>query len=151
MRSPIRRLAYVALPFGLAATMLGQQAPVGYDDTPMQPNGKWHIHDPDRPQPTVVTPGGSEGPVIPPPSDAIVLIGKGKDLAAWSMMDGTPSTWEIVDGIAATGRGMIRTRQDFADVQLHVEFQTPSRVEGDSQGRGNSGVYLMGAFEIQVL
>jgi hypothetical protein len=137
-------IAAVALPFA-------SQINVGYTDTPLQPNGKWHIHDPDRPQPTVVTPGGPEGPVIPPPSDAVVLIGRGSDLTAWSMMDGTPATWEIVDGVAATGRGMIRTKRDFADVQLHVEFQTPAKVEGDSQGRGNSGVFLMGAFEIQVL
>jgi len=135
-----------------AAALVAQQPPnVGYTDTPMQPNGKWHIHDPNRPQPTVVTPAGIEGPTTPPPSDAVVLIGKGKDLAAWSMMDGSPATWEIVDGVAATGKGMIRTKQDFADIQLHVEFQTPARVEGDSQGRGNSGVFLMGAFEIQVL
>jgi hypothetical protein len=133
------------------AWLAGQTANVGYTDTPMQPNGKWHIHDPARPQPAVVTPDGTEGPVIAPPSDAIVLIEKGRDLSAWSMMDGKPATWPIADGIAATGKGMIRTKQDFGDVQLHVEFQTPAIVAGDSQDRGNSGVYLMGAFEIQVL
>ena len=143
-------LAAAVLIASAASALLGQ-GNVGYTDTPMQPNGKWHIHDPNRPQPAVVTPGDTQGPAIPPPSDAIVLIGKGKDLAAWSMMDGTAATWQVVDGVAATGRGMIRTKQDFADVQLHVEFQTPSEVKGDSQDRGNSGVYLMGAFEIQVL
>ena len=140
-----------ALLIAAVGSLLAQQVNVGYTDTPMQPNGKWHIHDPNRPQPTVVTPGGPEGPVIPPPSDASVLIGAGRDLSAWSMMDGKPATWEIVDGVAATGHGMIRTKENFGDMQLHVEFQTPSNVEGDSQGRGNSGVFLMGAFEIQVL
>src|SRR5215831_5476835 len=106
-----------------AVSLFAQQTVnVGYTDTPMQPNGKWHIHDPDRPQPTVVTPAGVEGPTTPPPSDAVVLIGPGKDLSAWSMMDRAPATWDVAGGVAATGKGMIRTKQDFADVQLHVEF-----------------------------
>jgi hypothetical protein len=148
------------IPFAVAAAIAGaaavfaQQNPpivVGYTDTPMQPNGQWHIHDPARPQPRVVTPGGPEGPATPPPSDATVLIGSGSDLSAWSMTDGKPATWEMKDGVASTGRGVLRTKAEFADVQLHVEFATPEHVQGDSQGRGNSGVYLMGAFEIQVL
>jgi len=133
-------------------SLFAQQTPVvGYTDTPMQPNGKWHVHDPARPQPRVVTPGGSEGPTTPPPSDAIVLMGSGSDLSAWSMTDGQPATWDMKDGVTSTGKGMLRTKAEFADVQLHVEFATPSKVEGDSQGRGNSGVFLMGAFEVQVL
>ena len=54
-------------------------------------------------------------------------------------------------GVLQTGKGMLRTRQHFTDVQVHVEFATPSEVKGDSQGRGNSGVFLLGHFEIQVL
>jgi hypothetical protein len=135
----------------VAALAAQQNTDWGYTDTPMQPNGKWHIHDPDRPQPTVVTPGGSEGPTTPPPSDATVLLGSGADLSQWSMMNGAPATWAVSDGVMSTGRGMLRTKAEFSDVQLHVEFATPSDVKGTSQGRGNSGVYLMGAFEIQVL
>lgn len=146
-----RVVAMVSLALAGAAVVFAQQASVGYSDTPMQPNGKWHIHDPDRPQPTVVTPGGDAGPTTPPPSDATVLIGPGGDLSAWSMTNGAPATWQMQDGVASTGRGVLRTRAEFADVQLHVEFATPSEVKGDSQDRGNSGVYLMGAFEIQVL
>src|SRR6266853_5379012 len=77
--------------FVLAGTMLGQQANLGYDDTPMQPNGRWHIHDGARPQPNVVTPGtaSASGVAAPPPSDAIVLLGPGRDLSKWQMLDGS--------------------------------------------------------------
>jgi hypothetical protein len=136
----------------LAATAAGQQAPVGYDDTPMQPNGKWHIHDGKRPQPAVVTPGPANVGPVPAPGDAIVLVGAGGDLSAWQMMtDGSPVTWAMKNGVLETGKGIIRTKAQFTDFQLHVEFATPSEVKGDSQGRGNSGVFLLGKFEIQVL
>ena len=60
--------------------------------------------------------------------------------------------YAIADGVLSSGKGFIRTKQDdFTDYQLHVEFATPSVVKGDSQDRGNSGVFLLGAFEIQVL
>ena len=145
------RLAIAVLLF--AATISGQQpAPVGYDDTPMQPNGKWKIHDANRPQPTVVTPPPAPATPTPPPSDATVLIGTKDDLSAWQMMtDGSPVTWPMKNGVAETGKGIIRTKAEFTDFQLHVEFATPSVVKGDSQGRGNSGVFLLGKFEIQVL
>ena len=149
---PSTLLVMSSLALAGAAAAFAQQNPnFGYTDTPMQPNGKWHIHDPARPQPVVVTPGGAEGPTTPAPSDATVLIGPGGDLSAWSMTDGKPATWEMKDGVASTGRGVLRTKAEFRDVQLHVEFATPSQVQGESQGRGNSGVYLMGAFEVQVL
>ena len=65
---------------------------------------------------------------------------------------GGPVGWPIDNGVLSSGKGMIRTKQDdFTDYQLHVEFATPSEVKGNSQGRGNSGVFLNGAFEIQVL
>src|SRR5262245_50955534 len=127
-------------------------APTGYKDTPMQPNGKWHIHDDDRPRPVVVTPGPFVG--LPAPSDAIVLLGTGTDLSKWQMQDGggPVTSWPISDGVLSSGKGFIRTKEDdFTDYQLHVEFATPSQVKGDSQGRGNSGVFLNGVFEIQVL
>src|SRR4029450_2041623 len=126
-------------------------APTGYQDTPMQPNGKWHIHDGTRPQPRVVTPGPFVS--LAPPSDAIVLLGSGQDLSRWQMTQGGgPVSWPIESGVLSSGKGMIRTKQDdFTDYQLHLEFATPSVVKGDSQGRGNSGVFLLGKFEIQVL
>jgi hypothetical protein len=134
----------------VTATTSGQQAPIGYDDTPMQPNGKWRVHDGTRPYPPVVTPAPVPVPA-PPPADAIVLLGAGDDLGAWQMADGSPATWLMKGGVLQTGKGMLRTRQHFTDMQVHVEFATPSEVKGDSQGRGNSGVFLLGHFEIQVL
>jgi hypothetical protein len=125
-----------------------QQSPLGYDDTPMQPNGKWHIHDAKRPQPRVVTPGKAPAAA---PSDATVLLGSGNDLGAWQMTDGKPVTWPIKDGVLQLSKGMIQTKEEFSDFQLHVEFATPTEVKGNSQGRGNSGVFLAGVFEIQVL
>src|SRR5215470_8769292 len=67
------------------------------------------------------------------------------------MTDGSAATWAMKNGVAETGKGIIRTTAEFTDFQLHVEFATPSVVKGDSQGRGNSGVFLLGKFEIQVL
>jgi hypothetical protein len=136
----------------VCAALIAQQNPnLGYTDTPMQPDGKWHIHDPARPHPRVVAPGGPEAPITPAPADATVLLGAGSDTSAWSMTNGAPATWEMKDGVISSGKGVLRTKAEFADVQLHVEFATPTDVKGESQGRGNSGVYLMGAFEIQVL
>ena len=135
----------------VGSTMLGQQANIGYDDTPMQPNGRWHVHDGKRPQPTTVTPGPAIASPVPAPSDAIALIGSGDDLSAWQMSDGSRATWLMKNGTLQTGKGVIRTRQEFTDFQLHVEFATPDEVKGDSQDRGNSGVFLLGRFEIQVL
>lgn len=136
----------------LSAALLAQQANLGYDDTPMQPNGRWHIHDGKRPQPRMVKPGDAVNTSpVSAPQDATVLIGSRADLSAWQMMDGAPVTWAMSNGVLATGKGLIRTRAEFTDFQLHVEFATPSEVKGDSQGRGNSGVFLLGKFEIQVL
>jgi hypothetical protein len=126
-----------------------QKAPTGYDDTPLLPYGKWRIHDGSRPQPKVVTPQSFVA--VPPPSDAAVLLGAGSDLSQWQTAKGTPAPWVMTDGVLPTGKGGIRTKAEFTDIQLHVEFATPSKVIGDSQERGNSGVFLANEFEIQVL
>jgi Domain of Unknown Function (DUF1080) len=132
-----------------AASLQGQQPKIGYDDTPMQPNGKWHIHDGKRPQPRIVAPGATVGA---PPADAVVLLGPGTDGSAWQMSTGGGAlTWPLKDGVLQSAKGMIETRQQFTDFQLHVEFATPKEVKGDGQGRGNSGVFLLGQFEVQVL
>jgi hypothetical protein len=141
----IHALALLLAGYGLA------QAPVGYDDTPMQPNGKWRIHDGKRPQPTIVTPGSTGTTPVKAPADATVLIGDRDDLSAWQMMNGAPATWTMKNGVAETGKGIMRTKATFSDFQLHVEFATPSEVKGNSQERGNSGVFLLGKFEVQVL
>jgi hypothetical protein len=131
------------------AVTMAQTPQLGYDDTPLQPDGKWRIHDSKRPRPVVVTPGALAS--APPPADAVVLLGPGADLSKWQGQNGAAPSWPIADGVLQTGTGYLETRAQFADVQLHLEFATPSKVEGDSQGRGNSGVFLAGVFEIQVL
>jgi len=136
---------------GPASAAFGQQAPVGYDDTPMQPNGKWHVHDGNRPQPPVVVPHATNDTPVPAPADAVILLGSADDLSAWQMTNGSAATWKMNGGVLETGKGMLQTRQEFTDFQLHVEFATPADVKGNSQQRGNSGVYLLGKFEIQVL
>lgn len=120
--------------------------PIGYKDTPLLPDGKWHVHDPDRPTPAVVTPGTGGAP----PSDALVLF-DGKSLAAWKSGD-KDAAWKLVDGaMEVNGTGTIETRESFGDIQLHLEWRAPEKPESESQGRGNSGVFLMGMYEIQVL
>ena len=123
----------------------------GFTDTPMQPGLPWHVHDPARPKPPIVTPGATPGAA---PSDAVVLF-NGGDLSRWAHRDrnGTPSdsTWPVRDGYFETGKGSLHTRASFGDAQLHIEWATPAMVAGNSQGRGNSGVFLMGLYEIQVL
>jgi hypothetical protein len=129
--------------------------PAGYTDTPYIPGTKWRVHDIDRPHPKVVTPGTASTPEQPgrPPSDAIVLF-DGKDLSKWQTQGkGTEAKWKIENGYMEVvgGTGSIITKENFGDIQLHVEWAAPKRVLEKSQGRGNSGVIFMGRYEIQVL
>ena len=125
-----------------------ENAHLGYSDTPILEDSGYHVHDGERPQPPVVTPG--EGTAAP--SDAIVLF-DGKDLDKWESDKGGPATWRIGDGYmeVAPRTGGIRTKQSFGTIQLHLEFASPEVVKGDSQGRGNSGVFFNEIYEIQVL
>ncbi|HKV73392.1 MAG TPA: DUF1080 domain-containing protein [Gemmatimonadales bacterium] len=106
-------------------------------------------HSMDRPQPALVTPGAKLGDA---PSDAIILF-DGKNLDAWSTDSGKKAPWLLKDGYmeVAPGTGSIQTRQGFGDCQLHVEWSSPVPATGEGQERGNSGVYLMGQYEVQVL
>lgn len=134
----------------LAYAAFQEHASPGYDDTPFLPGSRWRVHDASRPHPPVVTPGERPGA---PPSDAIVLF-DGSSLDAWRAAgtDDEPARWRLVDGaMEVNGTGSIETREAFGDVQLHVEWRTPTPPEGESQGRGNSGVFLMGRYEVQVL
>jgi len=99
-------------------------------------------------KPGVVTP--AEG--TQPPSDAILLYGGAGDIEKWVHADGGPPAWEAGDVLTVVpGTPDIQTRQHFGDVQLHVEWRTPQVIEGKGQGRGNSGIFLMGLYEVQVL
>src|SRR5262244_3950948 len=100
-------------------------------------------------EPKIIDPGDATRA----PSDAIVLF-DGKDLSNWASVNGEgPAKWEVKDGAMVVVRrtGAIRTKREFDDIQLHIEWATPAEVVGDDQGRGNSGVFLQGRYELQVL
>ncbi len=113
----------------------------------------WPQHALDRPQPPVVAPAATQPPV-PPPADAVVLF-DGRSLAAWQAADSAegPARWRISSGAmeVVPGAGAIRTRRSFGDVQLHIEWMSPLPASGTGQDRGNSGVFLMGQYEVQIL
>jgi len=119
-----------------------------------QVDTKWKIHDRDRPVPAVVDSGTSSTQDSPgrPPSDAIVLF-DGKDLSKWAHKDGSATKWKVENGYfeVAPKTGYVYTRESFGDCQLHVEFSEPSPAKGEDQDRGNSGVFLQGLYETQVL
>ncbi|HEY3440449.1 MAG TPA: DUF1080 domain-containing protein [Paludibaculum sp.] len=152
-----------------AATLFGQQPPAaapkptheyagddirGYSDTPQITGQKWKVHDLERPRPEKVKPG----PVVTaaPPSDAIVLF-DGKDLSQWVQAGRggviSEPKWKVENGnieiVPRTGR--LKTKQEFGDCQLHVEWQIPLEAKGNGQSIGNSGIEFMGRYEIQVL
>jgi hypothetical protein len=129
-----------------------EQKSLGYQDTPVLPGTKWHVHDGLRPQPPVVSPGAYQDVVVPAPADAVVLF-DGKSLEGWRNGKGETAAWTLENGYmqVAPGTGDIYSRKEFGDCQLHVEFCSPSVVKGDGQGRGNSGVFLMERYEFQVL
>ena len=122
----------------------------GFTDTPKIAGSKWHIHDPARPQPPVVAPGKTFSHEAPAPADALVLF-DGKDLSKWAGEKGAEPEWKVENGYAEATKGKIRTRDEFGNFQLHLEFATPSKVSGSGQGRGNNGVNIFGRYEIQIL
>ncbi len=119
-----------------------------------QVDPRWKPNDPERPLPPVIEPGTASTQDAPghAPSDAVVLF-DGKDLSQWAGEDGQPAKWKVADGYmeVVPHSGYIHTRQPFGNCQLHVEFAEPAPPVGEDQGRGNSGVFLMGLYEIQVL
>ena len=128
----------------------------GYDDTPFLPDSEWRVHDSRRPRPPIVDPGKAARIDLPaaPPSDATVLF-DGADLSAWKACKkgGGPAAWKVENGVmeVVAEAGAIETREHFGDGRYHIEWSAPLPVKGSGQGRGNSGVFLMGRYEIQVL
>ncbi|MFT7693446.1 MAG: hypothetical protein ACI8P2_002074 [Candidatus Latescibacterota bacterium] len=122
---------------------------LGYDDTPLIQDSPYCVHDPKRPAPRVVTPGAEAGQA---PNDAVILF-DGSDLSGWESVQSGDAAWKVENGYMQVEpkTGDIQTKEHFGDVQFHLEFACPEEVKGDSQGRGNSGVFLMGRYEIQVL
>jgi len=147
----VQALLGAAMTFS-AQPLLAADAPVGYKDTPIIPGQPWHVHDPDRPHPKVVTPGATFSHNAAAPADATVLF-DGKDLSKWKNDKGGEAAWTVEKGYmqVAPKAGNLSTKEEFGDFQLHIEFATPEKVVGNSQGRGNSGIFLHGIYEMQVL
>lgn len=149
-RTPIR-MSFSSTLRILTILLFGGVLVMSADAQPRNPV-YWEVHDTTRARPPVVEPGPA--PVDPPsaPSDAVVLF-DGDDLEAWEHPDGEPASWTVEDGYFEVdpGSGSIQTKEGFGDVQLHLEWRAPATPEGEGQGRGNSGVFLMGQYEVQVL
>ncbi len=159
----MRILLLAVLAAALAAQQSAKRNPApeagddkrGYTDTPQIPGQTWKVHDAARPRPPRMTPG-LPLPSAPPPADAVQLF-NGKDLSQWVnvMRGGTAQEpkWRVENGymeiVPHTGR--LVTKEKFGDCQLHVEWMVPVGSEGAGQGRGNSGIELMGRYEIQIL
>lgn len=113
----------------------------------------WPQHSMERPKPPIVDPGPFVGS-MPAPGDALVLF-DGKDLSQWKSTDsaGGAAPWKVANGYmeVAPGTGGIESNRGWGDVQLHLEWSAPTPAEGEGQDRGNSGVFLMGRYEVQVL
>jgi hypothetical protein len=133
---------------GLLGMTVAAQGPGGHREAELQ---KYAVHDAARPMPPVVDPGPA-GPPAPVPADAIVLF-DGRDLSGWTTSKGAPAKWLVRDGYmeAVKGAGSIQTTRAFGDCQLHVEWASPAPPVGSGQDRGNSGVFLMNTYEVQVL
>jgi hypothetical protein len=123
-----------------------------YGDIPDQKHA-WGVHDRNRPNPAKVTAGAEYGK---PPSDAVVLFDGSEESFKknWKhKRDVRKADWIVRGGAieSVKGAGYLQTISSFGDCQLHIEWASPAKVEGVGQGRGNSGVFLMGNYEIQVL
>ena len=129
----------------LSAALL---SPVVYAAQGQQPQADPKLTEVWQPVPRVVTPGMGTAA----PSDAIVLF-NGKDLSEWQHADGSAAKWKVAGDVFTVVKdaGNVRTKRAFGDCQLHIEWRTPAKVEGEGQNRGNSGVFLQGRYEVQVL
>ncbi|MCH7870133.1 MAG: DUF1080 domain-containing protein [Planctomycetes bacterium] len=158
-------LVFLSFAAGLAQN---SHPATGYTDTPFLPGGEWRVHDDARPRPRVVTPGSfpTDEQSGSAPSDAIVLF-DGTDLSQWHSWQGPfgiefyprydtgtigDPMWKVENGYAEVNKtGSISTRDSFGDCQLHIEWSAPAEIKGSSQGRGNSGVFFLGRYEVQIL
>jgi hypothetical protein len=120
----------------------------GHQDTPIIPGTPFHVHDGKRPQPRVIESGGAVA--VKPPSDAVVLF-DGTNSDAWVAANGGESPWKIQDGVMIANGADIRTKDEFGAIQLHFEWRLPADRKVNGQSGGNSGCFLMGLYEVQVL
>ena len=113
-----------------------------YPESPVIPGSTYTVHDTTRPQPRKVESAGAVS--VPAPSDAKVLF-NGTDTKAWN------GKWTVKDGILIASKGRLKTKEQFGDCQVHIEYRIPADRKVDGQGGGNSGVFLMDKYEVQVL
>ncbi|MEJ2003901.1 MAG: DUF1080 domain-containing protein [Cyclobacteriaceae bacterium] len=129
----MKQCSIILIMLGLSTTMIAQTKP---EETEV-----W------EPIPPVVNTSGDV------PSDAIVLFSQSKGLAEWESSEGEPAGWTVAGDhfTVKPGTGGIKTKDNFGSIQLHLEWRSPDEVVGEGQGRGNSGIFLMGKYEVQVL
>ena len=147
MAAQLIRLGIVSV--FLVLGVAGSMAAGWFGDLPA--TARWRQHDMRRPLPPVAEPAAGS-PASTAPKDAVVLF-DGKNLDSWQAIEGGRAGWKVQDGYleVVPGQGSIRTKAEFGDVQLHIEWAAPDPAVGKGQDRGNSGIFLMGQFEIQVI
>lgn len=137
-----------------AITSLSCQRPDVTGSMSMPETDQWDVHDRERPNPPTVNPGvpGNQTGSGHAPSDAVVLF-DGTNLSQWESQKDGEAKWKVGKGYfeVAPKTGGIRTKQGFGDCQLHIEWSSPDPAKGKDQDRGNSGIFLMGIYEVQVL
>ncbi|WP_411826250.1 DUF1080 domain-containing protein [Luteolibacter sp. AS25] len=129
---------------GLVTSAVGKP---GYENTPKIPGTEYSVHDMARPQPPVIETSGAV--TVAAPSDAKVLF-DGSDLSAWTSGGGEPA-WKVKDGVMIASGKDLQTKESFGAIQLHFEWRLAADREVDGQKGGNSGCFLMGLYEVQVL
>jgi hypothetical protein len=151
MRSIRIGLSLIAGMVPMAAMLAAAPDKPGFKDTPMLPGGSWHVHDSDRPAPAVVAPAATPGGA---PADAILLF-NGGSTDAWHA---ERKPWKVAYGAMTIpsraesgGENNLVSKQSFGDVQLHLEFRSPTPPTKSSQDRGNSGIWFMQRYEVQIL
>ncbi|WP_035602263.1 DUF1080 domain-containing protein [Haloferula sp. BvORR071] len=145
----MRALRWTAMAgcFAAGGMAMAAEGPGIDPGTPQIPGTPWKVHDGSRPQPPVVENAGAVE--VKPPADAKVLF-DGKSLDAWVNSEGKPM-WPVKDGGFTASPGMLTTKDKFGPVQVHIEWRVPPGRPVKGQGGGNSGIFLMGLYEVQIL
>ncbi len=143
IRSTLSTMTFLVIASSFAEEGFHQHKSPGYTDTPKISGSEFAVHQPDRPQPPRVIPADFDRST-PPPSDAVILF-NGSSLDKFQ-----PTEWKVIDGVVRAGEGGLSTRDAFGDCQLHVEWRTPNPPQGGPMSMGNSGVFLMGKYELQI-
>jgi hypothetical protein len=159
MKTPTTRLLLTALALTSSAALAADDkpSPIGYSDTPIIPGTQWKVHDIDRPRPEAVKPGDKLGD---PPADAIIIFngtssdalqGKKKDEKGKETGEMVHCPWKIENGEMLIAGGDCWTKQEFASCQVHLEWKSEPHTKGNSQKKGNAGIFFMDRYECQML